>query len=307
MERTQSIEICICTFRRDSLIDALQSLRGTQVDLPVSILVVDNDDTASAKPVVDRFAATSDVPVNYVHCPGANISIARNGALEHSHARYLVFLDDDETASPDWVRNLQTVLLEAEAAAVLGPVLASYDQNTPSWIKRADLHSTSPVFVDGKITTGYSCNVMIDRQNDAFDGLEFDLLLGRTGGEDTAFFTHVHERGGQLAYAPNAVVYEKVTDERACFAWLAKRRYRMGQTHGKLLLRQTNPLDQMWGGVLALTKTGYCMGAALIAGFNPVRRNAAALRGCLHAGTLSAHLGLQNVEIYGQKNKGVTP
>ncbi len=171
---THAIEICICTFRRPSLIETLQSLEGSKAEIPVSILVVDNDDTASAKPVVDRFAARSDLGVSYVHCPGANISIARNGALAHARARYLAFLDDDETAGPKWVDRLMRLMSKTSAAVVLGPVQAVYEPNAPNWMKRANIHATRPVFVEEQIKTGYSCNVLIDRGKSVFDGLTFD-------------------------------------------------------------------------------------------------------------------------------------
>ena len=303
---THAIEICICTFQRPGLIETLRSLDGSKADIPVSILVIDNDETTSAKSVVDDFAAISDLPVSYVHCPGANISIARNGALAHARARFLAFLDDDETANPDWVAQLRDVMLDTSAAVVLGPVQALYDADAPGWMQRADVHATLPVFVDGKIKTGYSCNALIDRAHAAFDGLDFDVALGRTGGEDTAFFTSVFERGGQIAFASDAVVQEKVPAMRARFTWLAKRRYRMGQTHGRLLLRQRTSGSYVKGAGLAFAKTIFCAGAALTSVFHPVRRNKALLRGCLHAGTLSAHLGLRNLELYGN-NESVTP
>ncbi len=306
MPYTETIDICICTYRRDSLTEALHSLDGTMADLPVSILVIDNDETPSAKPLVDRYAATKALPVTYIHAPKGNISIARNAALNHSTARYLSFLDDDETASADWVRHLHKALVAKKAAAILGPVRAVYDGKTPDWMPKADLHSTGPVYVDGEIRTGYSCNVMIDRNHAACDGLEFDLALGRSGGEDTAFFAQLHEAGGRIEYAPDALVHEKVLPERARFSWLATRRYRMGQTHGRLLRRQTGAVATIKGVSLALAKSAYCAASAALSAFNPVRRNRAALRGCLHLGTLSAFLGLRKLELYGNKNTGIT-
>ena len=303
---THAIEICICTFRRPSLIETLQSLEGSKADVPVSILVVDNDDTASAKSLVDGFAASSDLAVSYVHCPGANISVARNGALAHARARFLAFLDDDETASRDWVGQLHREMCDSKAAAVLGPVQAIYDLNAPGWMQSAKVHATEPVFVEGQIKTGYSCNVLIDRGHNAFEGLDFDIALGRTGGEDTAFFTEAFERGGRIVFAPDAVVQEKVPAQRARFMWLAKRRYRMGQTHGRILLRGQKGATHLRGAVLAFAKLGFCAGASAFCVFHPVRRNLAVLRGCLHAGTLSAHLGLRRLELYGT-NEGVTP
>lgn len=302
-----SIVVCICTYRRDSLVDALRSLDGTRAGLPVSLLVIDNDDTPTARSMTEGVAATSNLPVSYVHCPGANISIARNAALEHARARYLAFLDDDEVAGPDWVAQLERRMTESGAAVVLGPVQAVYEDEGPSWMAQADVHSTAPVFVGGDIRTGYSCNVLIDRQHAGFDGLRFRVDLGRSGGEDTAFFTEAFERGARIAFAPEAVVFEPVPAARARFAWLAKRRYRMGQTHGRLLLRDASPLARMHSAALSVAKLAYCAVAALLTVFQPVKRNRAILRGCLHAGTFSAHLGQRPLELYGQSKKGVTP
>ena len=303
---THAIEICICTFQRPVLIETLRSLEGSRADIPLSILVVDNDETASAKSLVDDFAATSVLPVSYVHCPGANISVARNGVLAHARARFLAFLDDDEIAGPDWIGRLWRVASDTKAAVVLGPVDAIYDDNAPDWMMRANLHATAPVFVGDQIKTGYSCNALIDRGHTAFDGLIFDVALGRTGGEDTAFFTEVFERGGQIAFAPDAVVQERVPEQRARFAWLAKRRFRMGQTHGRLLLRRRTATTHLKGAALAFAKAGACAGMALVWVFHPAKRNTAILRGCLHAGTLGAHLGLRSLELYGN-NESVTP
>ncbi len=99
---------------------------------------------------------------------------------------------------------------------------------------------------------------------------------------------------------------EKVPVARARFAWLVKRRYRMGQTHGQLLLRERSLVTHVTGAGLAFAKAIFCAGAAMFWSLHPVRRNTAILRGCLHAGVLGAHLGVRGLELYGT-NESVTP
>ena len=61
----------------------------------------------------------------------ANISIARNACLEHSRGELLVFIDDDETATPEWLASLVAKMDESGADVVLGPVKAIYGTPTP--------------------------------------------------------------------------------------------------------------------------------------------------------------------------------
>src|SRR5690606_19160150 len=148
---------------------------------------------------------------------------------------FLAFIDDDEEASTEWLLLLLMIAEATGADAVLGPVRARYGADAPDWMRRGDFHSTSPVWVGGEIRTGYTCNVLLRRASPALAGRRFNLALGKSGGEDTDFFTHMHRAGGKIAFAANAVVEERVPPGRARLSWLARRRFRMGQTHGRLL------------------------------------------------------------------------
>lgn len=303
-----SVDVCICTFRRASVVDAVKSVLAQRLpeDVRLSVLVVDNDVTPSAAALIESLAKTADVPLRYAHRPSGNISIARNGALELSEARYLAFLDDDEVADPNWLAALLEAARTSDADVVLGPVHAVYPAETPDWMRMLDLHSTRPVEVKGQIRTGYTCNVLIDRESHALDGLRFDLSLGRSGGEDTVFFAEVHSSGGRIAQAEDAVVREDVPVDRARFAWLARRRFRMGQTHGRLLAGDRARKVQGQHMALAGAKVLYCAGAALLAFASPARRNAAVLRGCLHLGTITGLCGARPIELYGAVPRGAT-
>lgn len=302
------VEVCICTYRRASLADALRSVFAQRLPegVQLTVLVVDNDASPSADAIVAALAAEAPFAVRYAHKPAGNISIARNGALDLCKARYLAFLDDDEIAGEGWLAKLLDVARKGGADVVLGPVRAVYSAAAPEWMRDLDLHSTRPVEVQGAIRTGYTCNVLVDRESAAVAGLRFDLSLGRSGGEDTAFFAEVHDRGGRIVEATGAVVTEAVTAERARLGWLAWRRFRMGQTHGRLLAARTGLAGRARHGGAAAAKVAFCAAAALLGAFSPARRNAALLRGCLHAGTVMGLAGADPVELYGAMPRGAT-
>lgn len=303
--RETRIDIGVCTYRRPHLAQTLRSLAA--LELPphatVRIIVADNDETPSARKLVYAAAAALPFETLYVHCPAANISLARNACVDAAGGAFLAFIDDDSTASPAWLAELLKIAETSGADAVLGPVRAVYSNSAPGWMRRGDFHSTAPVRVDGEIRTGYSGNVLLRRASSHVAGRHFNLALGVTGGEDTEFFTHLHQGGGMIAYAPDAVAHEPVTEQRACFSWLAKRRFRSGQTHGRLLAAtSTGGLPSQLA--LAAAKAACCFGASAAMVALPRHRNRQALRGMLHAGVVSGLLGVREIELYRDASVG---
>jgi len=300
------IDVCVCTYRRRELEDTLRSIGAMTVpdNATVRVIVADNDVRPSARELVYALAAQLPFQVVYVHCPASNISLARNACLENAVGEYLAFIDDDSTAAKDWLVELLAAAEMSGADAVLGPVRSVYPDTAPRWMREGDFHSTGPVWVDGEIRTGYSGNVLLRRFSPRIAGRRFSLVLGQTGGEDTEFFTHLHRAGGMICFAPGAIVHEPVPDNRARFSWLATRRFRVGQTHGRLLggaRRGTNIIPQVG---LAATKLAYCALAAAALAFVPVLRNRFALRGTMHAGAISGLLGLREIRQYGGEPAG---
>ncbi len=262
------------------------------------IIVVDNDDQPSARHRVVAVAKQGPLQVTYIHHPGRNISAARNACLEASAAEFVAFIDDDELASPMWLSALIHEHRASGAQGVIGPVDAVYPADAPEWMRRAHVHSTRPVWAGGVIRTGYTSNALVDRRSPEIREMRFDLALGRTGGEDTDFFSRIVGTGGRIAYAPEALIFEPVTPERLSFAWLARRRFRMGQTHARGLMRQ--PGAKRWLSLpVAAAKVCFCLISAAITLPDNRRRNMSVLRACLHAGVIAGLVGYAPLTLYG--------
>jgi succinoglycan biosynthesis protein ExoM len=300
------IDICVCTYRRAELEATLLSIAEMRrpEGARVRVIVADNDDAPSARDRVYRLAARLPFEVSYVHCPASNISIARNACLDLAGGDLLAFVDDDETVSADWLAELLRRAVETGADAVLGPVRAVYSADAPAWMRKGDFHSTMPVWVDGEIRTGYTCNLLLRRTSPRLAGRCFNLALGRTGGEDTEYLGRLHEAGGRIAFAPAALVFEPVPAERARFAWLARRRFRMGQTHGRILSEGAAGAARARHMALAGAKLAYCLAAAAFFLFNAKSRNGSILRGIMHSGVLGGLSGVREIVQYGDEPAG---
>jgi len=297
----KTIDICVCTFQRSQLAATLRSVG--EMRLPsgyiTRIIVSDNDETESARTLVERISETSPLPIIYVHAPARNISIARNACLDTSDADLVAFIDDDEEATTDWLFELVREAETSGADAVLGPVRAIYRDDAPNWMRAADFHSTFPVWVNGEIRTGYTCNVLMDSRSPHVAGRRFNLERGQTGGEDTEFFADIHQTGGYIAFASRAWVEEAVPDSRANLRWLARRRFRMGQTHGRLLAQDTAILGRLRELALVSAKIAYSFASAIAMAASPAGRNRGLLRGIMHAGVAGGLLGSRELRQYG--------
>jgi succinoglycan biosynthesis protein ExoM len=295
------VDIGICTFRRPELAETLASL--FRLDLPddvrIRLIIADNDAQPSAFDLVEGLRAQSPFELVYVHCPMSNISIARNACLAASDGDYLAFIDDDETAKPDWLATLLQTATATMADAVLGPVRAIYGDGAPAWMRKGDFHSTRPVWIGGEIRTGYTCNVLLDMRSPHIRGRRFALALGQSGGEDTHFFTQVTDAGGRIAFAETALLEEPVPATRASLGWLVKRRFRSGQTHGRIIAARHSLAGRVKHLGLAMLKAGFCCMASLGTSLSPITRNRYLLRTVLHAGAVSGMLGMREIRQYG--------
>ncbi|WGV98438.1 glycosyltransferase [Vibrio sp. YMD68] len=298
-----NIDICICTYRRESLKKTLLSIQELKLnpEWRLRVIIADNDTIPSAKSLVSDFSDNSSLNINYLHAPKQNIAIARNACLEHSRNGWVAFVDDDEIVSRDWLIELFNTANNHNAEVVLGPVKADYPTSlAQSWMSRGKFHDTEPTYHEQTICSGYTCNVLINRANPVISALRFDLQFGRTGGEDTMFFEAIKDAKIPLYFSPHAWVYEPVPSARSNFRWLITRRFRFGQTHARLLLNTNDTLPyRAKHAALAFGKASACFVMAVANLFDQIKWRKWAIRGSLHIGVISRLIAQKDVELYG--------
>ncbi len=207
----------------------------------------------------------------------------------------MAFLDDDEVADPQWLAALLVEMRRGFGDVVFGPVQARYGEDAPAWARRADLHSVRPVIrAGGRIETGYSGNVLIRRE--VIGRIRFEIALGRSGGEDTHFFTALRAAGARLTYCPAAIAYENVTAARAQLRWLLKRAFRSGQVHGRSLGERSGARSRHVA-VAAAKALYFFLAAALRVGSASGWRRFL-VRAALHAGVVAKLLGVRELQLY---------
>lgn len=293
------VSICICTFRRPHLLDALlASLQHQDMDASgVEIVVTDNDPAGSATQVLGHWMASSRFRLVRLHEPTPNISVARNSCVGASNGDFLAFIDDDEIPHQDWLPKLLATQREHDADVVLGPVLSALPPETPGWILDGKFfdrprHETGAAVSLHDARTG---NVLVRRQ--LLQGVPgpFDPDFGRTGGEDTLLFSKLLDGGARMIWCDEAIVTERVGPDRTRLGWLLRRSFRAGQSWFYSQARRTQHPGKAprWQLALrSLRSLGYSVPAFLV--LAPFSRSRAArkLRSSAYdLGVLSAAFG----------------
>ena len=230
-----TVAVAVLTFRREQRIRALvpELLAQAHTISPEAVvIVIDNDPAGSAREIVlDARGA------RYVHEPAPGIAAARNRALDEAAPfDLLVFIDDDETPQPGWLRALVGAWRSWRCAAISGPVVSSFERAPDAWVRSTGVFDTKDRPNGAVLTGAASNNLLLDlHQLRALD-LRFDERFGLTGGEDTRLIHGLIKAGGTVRWCRDAVVTEFVPAERTTRSWVLRRRLRTSNSWSRVAL-----------------------------------------------------------------------
>jgi len=231
--------ICIATYKRKQLLrKLLKSIYAQNLpdDIKLQIVVVDNDIDKSAEEIIKEFKSDDKICLEYYSQPQKNISITRNVSVKNAQGEYLLFIDDDETADMDWVREHLKAIKTFEADGVFGRVVPEFPQNTPEWIKTGDFfNKKSPP--TGELATSVATSNCIVKANLLKNKPgPFSPEYGLTGGEDTHLFYGLRKDGAKFVSSREAIVREIIPPDRTRVKWLIKKSYQTGNASTRRMI-----------------------------------------------------------------------
>ena len=242
-----SVIISVLTYRRpDHIAELLPILIDEADDVanPVSILIVDNDPDAGTRGIVER--AEPNGRVRYVHEPTPGIAAARNRALdESSDFDVLVFIDDDERPSQQWLGALLDARTRYWAAAVTGPVLSRYEIEPGQWIRAGRFFERKRHTTGTIVAMAPTSNLLLDLHTIRAFGLRFDPRFGLSGGSDSLFTRQLTEHGGRIVWCDEAIVIDLVPASRLTKEWVLQRSFRFGNAASRLHLENVTCLHRV--------------------------------------------------------------
>lgn len=230
-EPAMRIVIGICTRGRHALLRRLIDSIWTQpkpVGYDIELVVIDNNDTASAEIALDGLSPY--FPITVIHEPRTGLVFARNRALETAVARdatWFIGVDDDEWVADNWLAMMIKGIATMEREIIVGRCDLIYDDTLSPYVKPRQFVVREKGRRPPVPSTG---NFALHRS--VFDaaygpGLRFDLYFNERGGEDTEFFWRAERKHKWVsASLPDAVVFEDYNGVRATLRYRLHRSLR---------------------------------------------------------------------------------
>ncbi len=295
------ISVCVCTYQRPVLLGRLlTSLLEQQSNglFTYEVVVTDNDQAASAKEVVEKFAKESHLHVTYSVEARKSISFARNRCIERANGDYIAFIDDDEFPAKDWLLRLFETCSRQKVAGVLGPVRPHFDSEPPAWLIKGRFcerpeHETGFVMPWSETRTG---NVLFEKKIvEGIDPIFLPQFAAGSGDQD--FFRRMMEKGHKFIWCNEAVAYEVVPPAR----WTRQYMIERALLRGGLSLKLPPPRERfiiVLKSMVALPAYALALPFLQLSGHHRFMKYLVKL--CDHAGKLSGVLGINPVRRRGR-------
>jgi glycosyltransferase involved in cell wall biosynthesis len=306
-----TIAILIPTFRRPKgIIRTLDGIAKLSLsgfpdrfsDMSVHVIVADNDAAGQVGlRAVESVEPTFPFPLHKLAVEERGIPHSRNALLKHAvnvvGAEYSIFIDDDETPDPSWLRELLSVQFKTGADVVGGSVSATYEAEPPAWAHELGLYET-PAAADGPCSlVDSTANVLIsNRVLSLITYPWFNPAFALTGGSDKEFFLKLKRHGATFAWSEGANVNELVPASRATQEWILQRAYRVGNLDMRLVLLSGSKSALAKEAVISLVALGTALCAYIVFWPFAAKRLTALRRLWRQAGKFAAFRGFMYEE-----------
>lgn len=233
----EKIVLCICTCGRPQMLRRCVSSLANMMPVPawsVEIIIIDNNLQPMPSKHVEALSEMASVPLHVFHESEPGIPFARNRALRESIARgadWIGFLDDDEEADPEWLREMHKASLKSPAS-----ILHGWTQSRPAGKNRSIFAPPPPrnkrragerMEMAGTDNVLFRASILGENRNE----LRFDENMRFLGGEDLDFFQRAVTLGNIIIWVPQAIARETIPASRLRLGYQVRRSMSVATAH----------------------------------------------------------------------------
>jgi glucosyl-dolichyl phosphate glucuronosyltransferase len=241
------LSIAVCTYKRPELLGGcLDSLVNAAIDLPIEILIIDNNSQDETKAIADEFIQISNKFKYYLELK-QGLSHARNRAIAESDGSYIAYLDDDARADDEWAaKALELISMHPKAIVLGGMIRPFYLNEKPAWFQ--DKYEIRTWGEDARYLTkgeAFSGSNVIFRRELIEKIGGFDSKLGVSEnqlrmGEETDLQWRLQDSHGMdntFLYSPDLIIYHWVPEYKMKLSYYMKRSIASGQSNYEMKRR----------------------------------------------------------------------
>jgi glycosyltransferase involved in cell wall biosynthesis len=234
--------VVLCTHnhadRLDRTLVDLKQLKAPEAAW--ELLIVDNGCTDGTNNLLAHHRWPATWQVRVVREEKLGLSNARNRGIADARGDYVIFMDDDETPDPDWLRAFERLIREKDPDAFGGRIRVLFEDMRPDWLQDDLLgflgelnRAESIVPLNDPYTSFYGGNFGIRKTVCERVG-QFDAMLGRkgsdnTGGEEVDFYRRLLDAGLTVWWTPEAVIYHRIQAMKLKRSYFLDLHYKLGR------------------------------------------------------------------------------
>jgi glucosyl-dolichyl phosphate glucuronosyltransferase len=224
-----NFSIVLCTYNRcESLRKVLSDLNrlGMPEGADCEVIVVDNNSNDETRAVVEAVRKESPEFFKYVFESRQGKSFALNNGISHAQGDVIAFTDDDVFVDSEWLTEIKRAFDSYDCIGICGKIVPVWNSEKPRWFEEDGCYGLYAAIVKMDLgneavelkSPAFGANMAFRRS--AFEKYgPFRTDLGPNPenlirGEDSDFSWRLIRGGEKLMYAPRAVVYHPVEQQR---------------------------------------------------------------------------------------------
>ena len=194
----------------------------------------------------ERIDLTLPEGVTVIFEPQRGYSSVRNRAISAiPNGANVIFLDDDEIPSTEWLNALVTAHLNYPDDVIAGPVYPEHRNEQISYRGLASM-KYSKFEDDSFMKQAPTANMLIPGRLIQEELIHFDEIFNFSGSEDTDLCFRLRKYGIKIRFTKNAILFERQKPERYDPDYLKKRKLRDISNYSLVVRRNSNPLAIFW-------------------------------------------------------------
>jgi GT2 family glycosyltransferase len=207
------------------------------------LLIIDNASRDATPELLARHVWPSSWQTRVVREEKLGLSHGRNRAIAEADGEYIIFMDDDETADPDWLCAYERLIQSKQPDAFGGRIQVLFEDDRPAWLTDELLGFL------GELNRAQEITPLVDPGTSFYGGnfgfrrvvcekiSGFDAQLGRkgtdnTGGEEVDFYRRLLTAGFQVWWTPEAVIHHRIQAAKLSRSYFLDLHYRQGRMEG---------------------------------------------------------------------------